>query len=303
MYERALTAPEVQAMVQQSGGGGGNAVPMGIPDAYTTSVNQLLSVGATAGVLANDSDPNGNSVQALLDANPRHGTLTLNSDGSFQYQPAQSYVGADEFSYRVSDGQASSGATMVTVTISSGPPSSNTTPVISGTPALTVVQDATYRFDPSAGDPDGDTLVFSIVNAPRWATFSSTTGRLEGVPRASDVGVYSDIRISVSDGETSAQLAPFAITVTALATRSVTLSWTSPTRKTDGTPLLDLAGFKVYWGRQSGSSDQSTTISNPGISTFVVENLSTGTHYFRVKAFDSAGRESDFSNETSKTIQ
>src|SRR5690606_18679553 len=68
-----------------------------------------------------------------------------------------------------------------------------------------------YSFTPTASDPDRDTLGFSIENRPSWATFSSSTGRLSGTPTSS--GTFSNIIITVSDGQATASLPPFSITV------------------------------------------------------------------------------------------
>lgn len=85
------------------------------------------------------------------------------------------------------------------------------------------------------------------------------------------------------------------------ATGAATLSWDDPTTNADGTPLTDLAGFKVYYGNASGNY---TTIIDVGnVTTYVVNNLSPGTHYFTVTAYNSSRYESVYSNECSKTIQ
>src|SRR5690606_18051920 len=65
-------------------------------------------------------------------------------------------------------------------------------------------------------DADGDKLTFSISNRPSWASFDSATGRLSGTPGAADVRTYSNIVISVSDGEASAALPGFSIVVQAV---------------------------------------------------------------------------------------
>ena len=57
-----------------------------------------------------------------------------------------------------------------------------------------------YNFQPKASDPDGNTLTFSIQNKPSWLVFNTTTGKLSGTPSSADVGTYSNIVISVSDG-------------------------------------------------------------------------------------------------------
>src|SRR5690606_17688356 len=151
-------------------------------------------------------------------------------------------------------------------------------------------------------DADDDVLVFQIQNKPEWATFDSSTGELRGTPQEADVRTYSNILISVSDGEATAQLPAFSISVESVGFGSATLSWTAPTQRTDGTPLDDLAGYKVYWGTESRDYTESVQIDNSGVTTYVVENLGPGTYYFALTALSSDGFESDYSNEASKTI-
>jgi VCBS repeat-containing protein len=93
-----------------------NRAPVAVPDSYSVSQNTMLSAKAP-GVLSNDSDPDGNPITAVPAAVPSHGTLALNSNGSFTYQPSTGYVGADTFTYRASDGQLTSSETTVTITV------------------------------------------------------------------------------------------------------------------------------------------------------------------------------------------
>ena len=165
-----------------------------------------------------------------------------------------------------------------------------------------MLADATYAFTPTANDADGDTLSFSVANLPTWASFDSTTGRIQGTPGAGDVGSYTNILVSVSDGAASASLPAFGITVSATAAGSVTLSWQPPTQNEDGSPLTDLAGYKIHWGTTSGNYTSSATLNNPGITTYVVENLASGTYFFAMQSFNSQGLDSAYSGEASKTI-
>jgi len=91
---------------------------------------------------------------------------------------------------------------------------SNTAPVISGSPVLSVLAGTSYLFQPVASDADGDLLAYSVTNLPAWASFSPSTGSLSGVPDTGDAGNYSNIVISVTDGSDSVSLAGFDITVT-----------------------------------------------------------------------------------------
>jgi len=183
------------------------------------------------------------------------------------------------------------------------PPPGNSAPQIAGTPNTSVLQGSAYVFSPSATDADGNTLTFSIANAPAWAAFNSSTGRLSGTPTAANVGTFSNIRISVSDGTASASLPAFSIQVVALATGSVTLSWLPPTQNTDGSALSDLAGYRVYWGPAPGNYPNSVTVPNAGLATYVVGQLTPAVWHFAVTAYTNAGVESAYSNVASKTVQ
>ena len=80
------------------------------------------------------------------------------------------------------------------------------------------------------------------------------------------------------------------------------VSWTPPTENTDGSPLTDLSGFKVRYGTSPGSYSETRTINNPGLSSYLVENLGAADWYFVMTAFNSSGIESSYSPEVYKTI-
>ena len=92
------------------------------------------------------------------------------------------------------------------------------------------------------------------------------------------------------------------VTLNEGALGSATLSWTPPTQNTDGSPLADLIGYRIYFGNESGNYQEFIQIDNPGIATYVVEFLAPNTYYFAVTAMNSSGVESGFSNEASKQI-
>src|SRR5213076_1650427 len=95
---------------------GVNDAPLELDDNYITPEDTTLDVPA-AGVLANDSDMDGDTLSAILVSQPTHGVLTLNSNGSFSYDPATNYNGSDSFTYKANDGQADSGIATVSITI------------------------------------------------------------------------------------------------------------------------------------------------------------------------------------------
>ena len=187
------------------------------------------------------------------------------------------------------------------------PPASNRAPTISGSPATQVVAGQAYSFSPTAADPEGATLTFSISNKPAWATFSSSTGSLTGTPAAGNVGTTSGIVISVTDGSNSTSLAAFSIAVRASTTPPpasgrATLTWQPPTERTDGSTLSSLSGYRIYYGTSQGSYTNTANVTNPGLTSYVIENLANGTWYFVMTAVDGAGLESARTNPVSKTI-
>ncbi|MGH8209636.1 MAG: putative Ig domain-containing protein, partial [Steroidobacteraceae bacterium] len=159
-----------------------------------------------------------------------------------------------------------------------------------------------YVFRPTAADPDGDALTFSVTNLPSWATFNSSTGQISGTPSAGSAGTTMNIVISVSDGKSTASLAPFSVVVNQVAMGSATLAWMPPTTNTDGTTLTNLAGYYIYYGTSSGALTNVVQVTNPGVSSYVLGNLSPATYYFEVNAYTSTGTESTSSNVTTKVV-
>lgn len=197
----------------------------------------------------------------------------------------------------VSDGKQSASLPAFSIAVSA-----NHAPTISGTPATSVNADNAYNFQPSANDADDDTLSWSIQNKPSWATFSTATGKLSGTPGTAQAGTYSNIVISVSDGKQSASLAAFAIAVKQATLGSAALSWQAPTQYTDGSSMSDLAGYRILYGTSASALTQTIDVSNASVTDYVVNDLSSGTWYFAVKAYTAGGAESANSNLASKTI-
>jgi len=183
------------------------------------------------------------------------------------------------------------------------PPAGNSAPVISGSPVTAVTVGESYSFQPASSDADGDTLSFTIQNKPQWAAFDTSSGILSGSPAQGSVGTYSDIGISVSDGNNTASLPLFSIEVTDVGsgTFSVTLSWTPPTENDDDSPLTDLAAYRLYYGLSDGNYSDQVYIDNAGVSSYTVQNLSANTYFFAIKAVNNQGAESEFSDSVSWT--
>jgi hypothetical protein len=93
-----------------------------------------------------------------------------------------------------------------------------------------------------------------------------------------------------------------SLSVNQVGIGSATISWTPPTQYEDGSVLTDLAGYKIYYGNESGDYRTSIQIDNPGIAIYVVEYLSPNTYYFVLTAINGSGVESQYSNEVRKQV-
>ena len=275
-----------------------------VPDAPSIAGTPGTSViaGQAYSFTPTAHDPAGKALTFSIVGRPTWATFN-SSTGVLSGTPTSAQAGSyPGIAITVTNGTAT--ATLpafgITVTVPAPPAS----PTISGSPATSVVAGSAYSFTPTHTDPSGGTLVFSISNAPSWASFNTATGQLSGTPSASNVGATSGITISVSDGTTSATLAPFSVTVTQAPTTngSATLSWTAPTTNTDGTPLTDLSGYRIYYGSSAGSMTQSAQITDPTATSYTVSGLTTGTWYFEIMAVNSANVDSAPAGTVSKTF-
>jgi hypothetical protein len=245
-------------------------------------------------------DPDGDtSLVYSIDNQPRWANFSTRI-GRLSGTPSSSDVGNySRITISVTDGRLTTTLPEFSIAVTAAPVA-NRAPTISGTPATSVSVGSAYSFTPSGTDPDGDTLGYTIQNRPSWAVFETPTGRLSGSPTTA--GTFSNIIITVTDGRLTASLPAFSITVLQATNGSAALSWTPPTLNTDGTSLTNLAGYRIVYGRSSTSLDQTVQISNPGASAYTLTGLSSGMWYFAVKAFNSAGAESNVSNVGWKTI-
>jgi hypothetical protein len=182
-------------------------------------------------------------------------------------------------------------------------PASNRPPSISGTAVDIVQVGQTYDYQPQASDPDGDTLQFSATNLPPWASMDPLTGHISGTPGENDLGVYESITIVVADAARRTESAPFSITVTGdAATGIASLQWERPPSKVDGSPLDDLAGYRILYGRSTDDLDHSVFIPDPAQTSYQIDSLASGVWYFAVVAVNAGGLEGPPTTVATKSI-
>lgn len=191
-----------------------NDVPVGASDVYEVDEDSTLTIGASSGVLANDTDVDGDSLTASVSGNPSNGTLTLNSDGSFTYTPNADYSGTDSFTYVASDGADDSGDVTVTITVdevNDAPVSKDDSYEVDEDTVLAI--DAVYGVLGNDSDADGDTLTASILDSPTHGTLSfNTDGSFSYTPEANFSGTDSFTYVS-NDGRSDSEYATVTVEV------------------------------------------------------------------------------------------
>jgi hypothetical protein len=183
----------------------------------------------------------------------------------------------------------------------------NTTdrPTISGTPTTRVAAGSPYAFQPSASDAYGEPLSFSVKNKPAWASFSIATGRLSGTPTTAQAGTYSNVVVSATNGKLAAALPAFSISVTGggttTGTGSARLYWVEPTKNTNGTPISNLGGVRLYYGTSASNLSHMVQVASPA-TAYTIGNLASGVWYFAAAAYTTTGIQGTRSAVASKTI-
>ena len=189
-----------------------NDAPVAVNDSYSTSEDTVLTVPVT-GILGNDTDAEGSALTAALVTGATHGTLVLNSNGSFTYTPAANYSGADSFTYKANDGTTDSNVATVNITV---------TPVndapVAVADSFTTSQD-TLLTVPASGilgndsDVDGDALSAVLVTDVSHGTLTlNANGGLSYTPASAYLGADS-FTYKVNDGTADSNVVTVSITV------------------------------------------------------------------------------------------
>ncbi len=179
-----------------------NAPPTANNDSYATDQNHALNVAAP-GVLANDTDNEHDPLTAAKVSGPAHGTLTLNSNGSFSYTPNPNYAGPDSFTYQANDGSANSNTATVSLNVRAVAPA-NTAPSAKDDSYKTNENQTIHIAPPGVlkndSDPNHDPLTAQLVQGPRHGSLIlRADGGLRYVPKHDFSGTDS-FTYHVSDG-------------------------------------------------------------------------------------------------------
>ncbi|HYV35665.1 MAG TPA: Ig-like domain-containing protein, partial [Gemmataceae bacterium] len=191
-----------------------NQAPSTVSEAYTVHGNNGYTVDNSGfqstqdgGLLVDDADPDGDSLQPRLVMHPTHGRLSLSNDGTFTYLPDPSYLGADSFTYQAFDGRQLGNTATVTLNVG------NTAPValndLYGTLPQTPITRNVLAND---FDPDGDALIADLVSESTSNLQWSTSGQFTFTPPPNSTGTYI-FTYRIRDGLGLSSTATFSIEV------------------------------------------------------------------------------------------
>ncbi len=262
-----------------------NEQPQASNSSFATNESTPYSGQLTA------SDPDGDSLQYIIVANGSKGTVVINNQatGTFTYTPSANATGADQFSFKVNDGQLDSAVALVTVSISNV----NDQPQASST-SFTTAEDTAHNGQLSASDADGDALQYSIVTGASKGTVvltNTATGTFTYTP-AADVTGGDSFTFLVNDGTINSAAATVTIDITPVndtpVAHNVSFNAETNTEYSGQLSADDVDGDTLTYSIVSGSSKGSVSIVDAAAGTFVYTPNSneTGSDSFTFKVND-----------------
>lgn len=220
-----------------------NNPPVANPDSFSVNEDTTLTVAAP-GVLANDTDAEGNPLTAVLVSTTTNGTLLLNANGSFTYTPNANFNGSDSFTYRANDGIALSNIATVTITVNAvnDPPVANadTKSTAEDTPLSFPATDLTANDSPGPANESGQTLTVTGVSSPSSAggTVLLSAGNVTYTPPPNFFGLDS-FSYTICDNGSPSLCATGTVNVTVTAVND------PPVANNDAATVVENSGANV----------------------------------------------------------
>ena len=267
----------------------------GLPHAVADDATTAEDTVGTFAVMANDSDPDGDTISLVSVTQGAHGSVAI-SGSNVTYTPALNYNGADSFTYTITDSHDGTATATVSVTVTPV----NDAPVFTANPITGAAgtQDVGYAgtIANRATDPDaGDTLTFSKVSGPAWLNVAAD-GTLSGTPLNSNVGANSFI-VQVTDAAGASATATLNISV-ANVNDAPTFT-ANPITGAGGTQGVAYSGSIASYGNDIDVGDTLTyskvsgpswlSVASNGTLTGTPLNANVGSNSFQVKVIDAAG--------------
>ncbi|HSV28229.1 MAG TPA: tandem-95 repeat protein, partial [Candidatus Omnitrophota bacterium] len=225
-----------------------NDAPVAVADSYDAVGNHALAVDAAHGVLANDTDVDGNprTVSRWQQTTAKGGTISMAADGSFTYSPPANYSGADSFTYWVTDGQGAEHSAVVQLAVAPDPAGTQ-----AESDSYQATEDTALTVAAARGvlandvDPQGDALGvtrFDAASAHGGTVAVNADGSFTYRPAADFAGIDS-FTYDAGDGNSGTVTATVTITVAGVNDGPVAADDRFATD--EGTPLEVAAGSGV----------------------------------------------------------
>jgi hypothetical protein len=256
-------ADEMQVTVLASSAAA-NQPPVAAPDAAET----LLNTPVVIAVLDNDADPDGDLLLVSAASQPTNGAVTFEGGAAVTYTPNASFVGADAFTYTVTDGRGGFATTSVVVTVSAA---ANVAPIANPDAAITAFQTpVVIAVLANDTDPNGDPLSVTAVDAPASGTATTDGVLVTYLPPAGFSGVVA-FNYTVSDGRGGNTAGLVTVTVRAQEVLTITRAqFRQPNEwRVDGTSTFEGATITIHSGSTlAGPVIGTTTVPPGGVWTF-----------------------------------
>ncbi|MDX1409086.1 MAG: Ig-like domain-containing protein, partial [Saprospiraceae bacterium] len=264
--------------------------PAASPESYTINEDTPLVVGAP-GVLGNDIDTDNDPLAAILDSDAGHGTLVLNSDGSFSYSPGPDYCGPEGFSYHANDGLDDSNVVAVTVDVTC----INDSPLVAADEAsVTVDEGTTASNSGTISDAEGDPVILAAsegaVTDNGDGTWSWSFATIDGPSDSQTVTVTAD------DGQGGISQAQFSLTVNNVSPAIEFIALPADPVSINDQPISVGVSFsdpgtadihEVAWDWGDGTTDSLSSAPNPV--TYTHTYTETGVYLISVTVADDDG--------------
>jgi len=259
------------------------------PPQITSTAITTAAVGVAYRYDANATDPNPGDVLTWSLVQPPAGMSINTSSGLIAWTPATGQAGNQAVTVRVADAQ--NAAATQTFTIAVAPPAGS--PVITSAPVTTAAAGAAYNYDVDATDPNGDTVTYTLTQAPGGMTINAASGLVAWTPSVAQIGSHS-VTVRAADPGGLAITQTFPITVSAAPTTGpMTMACAdgagtqcsgNTITRTDNGVALTRSGVQVY-----GRSTSDMGADNPNVSTaFGLALASGGTAELRIRKDGSA---------------
>jgi VCBS repeat-containing protein len=254
----------------------------------TNNVSASGNEDTTIAGTVTGSDVDGDSLTFSKATNPSHGTVTVNSDGTFSYSPTANFNGTDSFTVTVSDGNGGTATSTVTITVNAvnGAPTTNNVSA-SGN------EDTTITGTVTGSDVDGDSLSFSkATNPSHGAVTVNSDGTFSYSPTANFNGTDS-FTVTVSDGNGGTATSTVTITVNpvndAPTTNNVSVSGNEDTTITGTVTGSDVDGDALTFSKATDPNLGAVTVNSDGTFSYAPTANFNGTDSFTVTVSDGNG--------------